>query len=179
MEADMNDSTSRACSDDGDDQHPLLARFATTGSGTVSEDFEVPVHAAGGLGVATIALARKLAWLADQGGQHNVILSTPRLRWYYTQCLVDPADGIWIEAVSNEFIVPVEDKLTSAQEELLSGLGFNHPDGEGSPNHWCVLVGLVDWVEAAALLTAPLVTVYGLTELDDLAVQIRPHWRYD
>jgi hypothetical protein len=177
MEADMNDSNARAYHDDGDEPHPLVARFASTSSGEVTQAFEVPVHAAGGLGVATIALARKLAWLANEGGQHNVFLSTPRLRWYYTQCVVDPADGIWIEAVSNEFIVPVEDKLTSEQEELLAGLGFNEPDEDGSPNHWCVLAAPVDWVEAAALLTAPLVTVYGLTELDELVVEICPHWR--
>lgn len=175
----MNDSNSRACDDDGNEPYPLVARFATTGPGTVSEEFEVPVSGAGGLGVVTIALSRKLAWLADQGGQHNVYLSTPRLRWYYTQCLVDPTDGVWIEGVSNEFIAPVEDKLTADQQELLAGLGFHEPFEDWSPNHWCVLSPPVDWVEAAALLTTPLVTVYGLTELDELVVKICPHARRD
>jgi hypothetical protein len=174
MEEAMNDPDQRASNGGQQDPHPLRTRFATTGSGEVVEDFEVPVHAAGGLGLATAALARKLAWLADQGGQHNVILSTPRLAWYYTQCVVDPADGLWAEAVSNEYIVPVEDQLTVDQERSLVGLGFHEPD-EGSRNYWCVLPAPVDWAWAASLLTAPLESVYGMTETDELVVQIFPH----
>lgn len=173
----MNSSNFRACRDDGDEPHPLHVRFSTTGSGEVNENFQVPVHTAGGFGAASAALARKLAWLDAQGGQHNMFLSTPRLQWYYTQCVVDPVDGMWIEAVSNEFIEPVEDQLSADQEQMLADIGFHDPDDDGSPNHWCVLATPVDWAEAAALLTAPLVLVYGLTELDDLVVEICPHSR--
>lgn len=171
----MNGSDSRNCRDGAEEPHPIHNRFITTGSGVVTERFGVPLHAAGGLGMSTAALARKLAWLANRGGQHNVYLSTPRLPWYYTQCLVDPLDGLWIEAVANEFIDPVDEKLSPEQEELLADIGFRKPEPDASPNHWLVLTAPVDCGEAAALLTTPLVLVYGLTELDELVVQICPH----
>ena len=150
--------------------------FATTPPGRVVASFEVPIGAAGGLAVATSALARKLAWLACEPGQHDVIVDSPDVAWGYTQCLVDPAEGAWAEAMSNRFITDAGARLGRHQLATLISLGFNPPDDD-VPNHWCVHPLPVEWTIVAAQLTIPMASVYGLGPHDALTVQISPHIR--
>lgn len=160
----------------GQDETSDPSLFGATPSGHITEAFGVPLGAGGGPAVTTTALSRKLAWLSDQGGQHNVILSSPAVPWAYTQCLVDSEDGIWIEAISNNYILPTEHFLGPLEFATLAQLGFA-PPGEDDPNHWLVMAQPVDWSLAAALLIVPMLEVYGMHRSDLLIVEISPHLR--
>jgi len=128
--------------------------------GPNDKSFTVPLGPAGGIALMASALSRKLVEVASRCEPYIVILHLDGCESYFTQCLVDPDDGAYVEAVSNTYIEPEEFRLDTDQETTLAALGFE-PPGEFSPNHHRLIAHPVPWSYVADLLTIPLVTVYG------------------
>ena len=150
------------------------ALFTSVGSAGVEESFSLRAAAAGGFGAVTAALARKLAWVAEQPGQHSVILEVPdgALWPYYVQAAIDAEDGAWVEAVSNGFIDRFDALLDHDQLARLAELGFT-PPGE-SPNHHRHFPTPVDWASVARLFVETLTSVYGVSEDDEIELRVYP-----
>jgi len=145
--------------------------------GPDDKSFTVPLGPAGGIALMAPALSRKLVEVATRDERYIVILYLDGCEWYYTQCLVDPDDGAWVEAVSNTYIEPEELRLDAGQETTLATLGFE-PPGEFSPNHHRLVTHPVPWSYVADLLTIPLVTVYGADRSRLVHVLIGPGFEH-
>ena len=151
--------------------------FGTTPPGTLTETFTLQVEGAGGFDLVAGALGRRLDLLSTVPGQHNVVLELSGPGNHYVQAIIDPADGAWIEAVSNEFITDQRLRLDDAQELTLVELGFSPP--AESPNFFQHVPQPVDWFVVAELVVGTLRHVYGATDTDELVLSIYPHHRSD
>jgi hypothetical protein len=151
--------------------------FETSAPGEVNESFVITAGGAGGFKRVSLALAKKLAHLNAQPGQHNAVLDADAPGAPYVQCIVDDIDGVWLEAISNEFLGS-DGRLTASQEHLLTeGFGFAPPDEDLGPNFSQHLQKPVDWAHLGMLMVTVLRDVYGAREHDALTLTIYPHHR--
>lgn len=136
------------------------------------EDFKVGIGPAGGPEMIARALGRRLWALAQEGEEYAVVLAVDNDLHYFVQCLVQPDEGCWIEAIS-DYYLPPRPLLSDAQVAGLEALGFRKPTRR-KPNWWQRRPQPVDWAEVAQLLLATLVGPYQVTDGDVLELKIFP-----
>lgn len=159
----MHDDETNTRSADG---HPIAVP-------TPEQIFTLRPHGAGGFEVMAAALERNLRSLAEIDARHAVIIDISESGAnHYTQALVDPEAGAWVEAVSDEFIAEEAGGLDDDARALLDALGFVAPT-EAVPNYHRFLDPPVLWDLVAHLLLDPLVAVYGAGHHTELTVTVR------
>ncbi|MEO7570982.1 MAG: hypothetical protein ABIX10_00960 [Acidimicrobiales bacterium] len=89
----------------------------------------------------------------------------------YVQCIVDATDGVWIEAVSNDFLLGGA-YISDRGEARLSELGFDPPDM--SPNYSQHLPAPVDWPYVGLLFVTTRCDVYDVADTNQLTLSIYP-----
>ena len=105
-------------------------------------------------------VAAAIAPLLEPGNAGSFVVVVGDVeRNYYTQFYAEP-EGIWSEAVSNEFVAG-KDALGSGQVSRLGELGWNPPQGE-TRNWWSFQDGASP-EELAALAVRTLNEVYGVS----------------
>lgn len=134
--------------------------------------FSVPYGPGGGREALVTAVARLLERQEQQPVRQAVIVSIGG-RNLFTQALISRRSGVWLEAVSNEFIDEPDLRLGDDQHRLLEAFGYRAPSPT-VPNHHQPIDRPATFVEVAELLVAPLEVVYGLSADDEVRVDVFP-----
>jgi hypothetical protein len=92
----------------------------------------------------------------------------------YVQALASDVGGwFWIEASSARSAPKLKRILTKARRNTLASLKFRSPDRQ-HPNYWRRMRGVTpaQHLRAAAVMAEILVEVFGVTELDDIDIDL-------
>lgn len=141
--------------------------------------FDVPWGPAGGAETMTVALTRHLAELhhiSEHHGRQVLVVSILGDGNRFTQALVEGDHGVFVEAVSNDFLA-TGFELDETAMAVLDAFGYHRPAGEGEqrwPNHHATFEPPLGWADAARMLVLPLAVVYGVGADDIVRVRSFP-----